>query len=226
MKTDILSRSYHNRILAFYEHLLSHYGEQHWWPCRRNDRWEIVSGAILTQNCAWRNVEKALLNLEKTNIVTPQNIIDAEDKILCDAIRPAGFFNQKSLYLKTMAEFFIENEKEYLISDDICNLRNRLLALKGTGRETADAILLYAFGKPIFVIDSYTRRAASRHLGIDGTIHYDKLQKIFMDALPRDVKIFNEYHALIVALAKESCKKSSCGDLCSKLEHKIQGFTK
>jgi len=96
-------------------------------------------------------------------------------------------------------------------------LRKELLAVKGVGRETADSILLYAFNKPIFVIDAYTRRIAERHLHLDGTLHYDTLQKIFMDALPADAAIYNEYHALIVALCKESCHKSGCGEICSEI---------
>ena len=102
-------------------------------------------------------------------------------------------------------------------SADVWALRKELLAVKGVGRETADSILLYAFNKPIFVIDAYTRRVAERHLHLDGTLHYDTLQKIFMDALPPDVAIYNEYHALIVALCKESCHKSACGEICSKI---------
>ena len=108
----------------------------------------------------------------------------------------------------------LERESAFEQSADVWTLRKELLAVKGVGRETADSILLYAFNKPIFVIDAYTRRVAERHLNLDGTLHYDILQKIFMDALPADVIIYNEYHALIVAFCKESCKKSSCGEIC------------
>jgi endonuclease-3 related protein len=116
-----------------------------------------------------------------------------------------------------MAAFMLERESAFEQSTDIWALRKELLSVKGVGRETADSILLYAFNKPIFVIDAYTRRIAQRHLHLDGTLHYDILQKIFMDALPSDVAIYNEYHALIVALCKESCHKSSCGEICKKL---------
>ena len=111
----------------------------------------------------------------------------------------------------------LEREAAFEQSADVWALRKELLAVKGVGRETADSILLYAFNKPTFVIDAYTRRVAERHLHLDGTLHYDTLQKIFMDALPADVAIYNEYHALIVALCKESCKKSACGEICSKI---------
>ena len=111
----------------------------------------------------------------------------------------------------------LERESAFEQSADVWALRQELLSVKGVGRETADSILLYAFNKPIFVIDAYTRRIAERHLHLNGTLHYDTLQKIFMDALPSDVAIYNEYHALIVALCKESCHKSSCGEICSKI---------
>ena len=111
----------------------------------------------------------------------------------------------------------LERESAFEQSADVWALRKELLSVKGVGRETADSILLYAFNKPIFVIDAYTRRVAERHLHLDETLHYDTLQKIFMDALPADVAIYNEYHALIVALCKESCKKSACGEICKKI---------
>ena len=116
-----------------------------------------------------------------------------------------------------MALFMLEREAAFEQSADVWALRKELLSVKGVGRETADSILLYAFNKPIFVIDAYTRRVAERHLHLDGTQHYDILQKIFMDAFPADVAIYNEYHALIVALCKESCKKSGCGEICKKI---------
>jgi endonuclease-3 related protein len=136
---------------------------------------------------------------------------------LQELIRPAGFFTQKCAYLKAMAAFMLERELAFEQSTDVWALRKELLAVKGVGRETADSILLYAFNKPIFVIDAYTRRVAERHLGLDGSVHYDILQKTFMDALPSDVTIYNEYHALIVALCKESCHKSGCSELCERL---------
>ena len=107
--------------------------------------------------------------------------------------------------------------KEFLRFDDVWALRKQLLEVKGVGRETADSVLLYAFNKPIFVIDAYTRRVAERHLDLDGSVHYDVLQKTFMDALPCDVVIYNEYHALIVALCKDSCHKFGCSELCERL---------
>ena len=204
-------------ITKLYEILFNLYGPQNWWPCKSGERWEIITGAILTQNTAWTNVEKAVENLLTENIMSPQKILEISDDKLQELIRPAGFFKQKCAYLKAMAQFIIEHESILEKSDDLWSLRKQLLAVKGVGRETADSILLYAFDKPIFVIDTYTRRMAKRHLGVDGSSPYDTLQKIFMEHLPHDAALYNEYHALIVALCKESCKKSGCGEICKKI---------
>lgn len=204
-------------IRQLFHTLLVHYGTQNWWPCQTGMRWEIITGAILTQNTAWTNVEKAIGNLLTANMLSPENILASPDEELQQRIRPAGFFAQKCAYLKAMAQFFLEHEDAFSKSDDVWALRKQLLTVKGVGRETADCILLYAFDKRIFVIDAYTRRVAERHLFLDGSLPYDSLQKIFMDALPPDLDIYNEYHALIVALCKDSCKKSSCGASCNML---------
>ena len=204
-------------IHNFFVTLLDYYGAQHWWPCQSGVRWEIIIGAILTQNTALTNVEKAIGNLLAENVLSPQRVLETLDAELQELIRLAGFFKQKCAYLKAVAQFIIDHEVDFEKSDDVWALRKQLLAVKGVGRETADSILLYAFNKPIFVIDAYTRRVAERHLGLDGSVHYDILQKTFMNALPGDVEIYNEYHALIVALCKESCRKSGCGEICSKI---------
>ena len=206
-----------NPIRKLFDILFDYYGPQDWWPCQTGARWEIIVGAILTQNTAWTNVEKAIGNLLSAGVMSPESVLVTPDTELQELIRPAGFFTQKCAYLKAMAAFMLEREVEFEQSADVWALRKELLAVKGVGRETADSILLYAFEKPIFVIDAYTRRVAARHLGLDGTLPYDILQKIFMDALLPDVAIFNEYHALIVALCKESCHKSGCGGVCLKI---------
>ena len=191
-------------IRNLFDILQQYDGPPHWWPCQSGARWEMITGAILTQNTAWTNVEKAVGNLLVAGVMSPQKVLKIPDAELQELIRPAGFFKQKCVYLNAMAQFIIDHESEFEKSDDVWALRKQLLAVKGVGRETADSILLYAFNKPIFVIDAYTRRVAERHLGLDGSVHYDVLQKTFMDALPPDVTIYNEYHALIVALCKES----------------------
>ena len=206
-----------NSIRKLFDILFEYYGPQKWWPCQTGLRWEIIVGAILTQNTAWTNVEKAIGNLLSADVMSPERVLATSDTELQELIRPAGFFTQKSAYLKAIAAFMLERESAFEQSADVWALRKELLAVKGVGRETADSILLYAFNKPIFVIDAYTRRVAERHLHLDGTLHYDILQKIFMDALPLNVAIYNEYHALIVALCKESCHKSGCDEICSKI---------
>ncbi|MBR7139171.1 MAG: hypothetical protein IKD44_06460 [Lentisphaeria bacterium] len=206
-----------NPIRKLFDILFDYYGPQKWWPCQTGLRWEIITGAILTQNTAWTNVEKAIGNLLVADVMSPESVLATPDEQLQELIRPAGFFTQKCAYLKAMAAFMLEREVAFEQSTDVWALRREMLAVKGVGRETADSILLYAFNKPIFVIDAYTRRIAERHLHLDGTLHYDTLQKFFMDALLPDVAIFNEYHALIVAFCKESCHKSGCGEICSKI---------
>ena len=204
-------------IQNLFQALLEIYGEQHWWPSKSGSRWEIAAGAVLVQNTAWNNVEKALANLEAARLMTPERVLAASDAELGEAIRSAGFFKAKSAYLKALAGFFIAHEAEYPASDDIPALRRKLLAVKGVGKETADDILLYAFQKPIFIIDAYTRRVAERHLHLDGTLPYEELQKIFMDALAPDAELYGEYHALILALCKDSCRKAGCGEVCKGL---------
>ena len=206
-----------NPIRKFFDVLFDCYGPQKWWPCQTGARWEIIIGAILTQNTAWTNVEKAIGNLLAADVMSSERVLATPDTELQELIRPAGFFTQKCAYLKAVAAFMLERESAFEQSADVWALRKELLSVKGVGRETADSILLYAFNKPIFVIDAYTRRVAERHLQLDGTQHYDILQKIFMDALPADVAIYNEYHALIVALCKDSCHKSKCGEICMTL---------
>ncbi len=204
-------------MLTLFLCLFDIYGEQHWWPSKSGKRWEIVAGAVLVQNTAWINVEKALNNLEAAGLMSPDGILSVPDDDLREIIRPAGFFKQKSVYLKAAAEFFRTHEKAFLRSKDIPAMRQQLLAVKGIGRETADDILLYAFKKPIFIIDAYTRRVAERHLGLNGKLPYEALQKLFMDELPPDADLYGEYHALILALCKDSCRKSGCGEVCRSL---------
>lgn len=206
-----------NAIAALYEQLYRHYGPQHWWPCRSGRRWEIIAGALLTQNCAWRNVEQALRNLEQAGVNTPDAMLATPPETLEPLVRPAGFFRQKIRALREAADFFRRYEAEFIVSEETWILRRRLLAVRGVGEETADAILLYAFGKPLFVIDAYTRRVAQRHLALDGTMPYARLQQVFMAALPAEVAIYQEYHALLVEFCKNSCRKNGCGTHCGEL---------
>ncbi len=204
-------------IRKLFDLLFAIYGEQHWWPSKSGTRWEIVAGAVLVQNTAWCNVEKALANLEVADRMSPESVLALPDDELRELIRPAGFFKAKCAYLKAAAAFFLSHEADFLKSADIPALRRQLLSVKGVGEETADDILLYAFKKPVFIIDAYTRRVAARHLHLDGTLPYEELQKIFMDALAPDADLYGDYHALILALCKDSCRKSGCGETCRRI---------
>ncbi|AEA34527.1 endonuclease III domain-containing protein [Hippea maritima] len=191
-------------LLEVFNKLLDRYGKQHWWPAQTKD--EVVIGAILTQNTAWKNVEKAIDNLKKARLCSLNDINKAELDLIKEAIKPAGFFNQKGLYLKNVATFFHKHGGfDQLSKFNASKLRELLLSIKGVGRETADSILLYAFEKPMFVVDAYTKKFLKRH-EILTSDDYELVQRFFMENLPKDVGLFNEYHALIVKNAKEYCR--------------------
>lgn len=195
--------------LSMYESMLSALGPQHWWPGQT--RFEIAMGAILTQNTAWTNVEKAIANLRKERMLSAKAMNAAPKTRLAAAIRPSGYYNQKAKKLKCFLSFF---ERKYgssfkeMANQTAPNLRKELLSIHGIGPETADSILLYALEKPIFVVDAYTRRIFSRHGFCKPDEDYHDLQRFFMERLPQDVSLFNEYHALIVHTGKNFCKKS------------------
>jgi endonuclease-3 related protein len=188
-------------MLDIFNRLVETYGEQGWWP---GEGFEIVVGAVLTQNTTWKNAEKAIERMREAKLLEPERIVETESTALKEAIRPAGFYNQKAKYLRAIAEFVIGRNK---VS------RNTLLELHGIGKETADSIMLYAYELPIFVIDAYTKRLC-RRLGVIDTENYDKLQQFFMKHLPQDVELYKEFHALIVKHCKEVCKKKPRCKIC------------
>jgi len=195
-------------FVAIYRRLLEHYGPQHWWPAETP--FEVVVGAILTQNTAWSNVERAIANLKAAAPLTPEQLASTPLETLETRIRPAGFFRQKATRLQALARLLESRcggDVATLCAGDLDAARQRLLALHGIGPETADAILLYAAGRPSFVIDAYTRRLFGRLGLLAGTASYATLRARFMAALPADPALFNEYHALIVAHAKARCRK-------------------
>ena len=199
-----------------YRKLYSHFGAQYWWPAK--SRFEVIVGAILTQNTNWQNVEKAIKNLKKAKALNAQKLHRMPKEKIARLIRPSGFFNIKSGRLKEFLRFFFENyngDIRRLIKQDKQILREQLLSVKGIGPETADSILLYALDKPVFVVDAYTRRVLARHKIIAQDADYDEVQNLFSKNLKIEVKLFNEYHALIVRLAKVYCLKNNpkC-DLC------------
>ena len=197
-------------ILKFYQKLYRHFGPQHWWP--GETPFEVMVGAILTQNTAWKNVERAIENLKKENALSPEEINKMNIEKLAQLIKPSGFYNLKAKRLKSFIERFMEDfhgDIQGMKKLEKRRLREWLLSIPGIGRETADSIILYAIEKPIFVVDAYTRRIFSRHGFIKGDEDYDEIQEIFHKNLPVDTGLFNEYHALIVRLGKDYCKKQN-----------------
>lgn len=199
-------------IQSAYDALFTRWGPQHWWPART--RLEMMFGAILTQNTAWTNVEKAIAILRKNGALNFNTGEQATEQQIAEWIRPAGYFNQKAGYIKTMTGAIRRDfggSINKLFALDTPTLRKTLLSWKGVGPETADSILLYAAKRPVFVIDAYTKRFLVRHGVCDKKASYDSMAKLFIDNLPEDVQLFNEYHALIVKLGKEHCNtKPKC----------------
>lgn len=200
------------QLLEIYKLLLERFGPQHWWP--GETQFEIIVGAILTQNTNWTNVEKAIANLKATGNLTPEKLHNLEQPELAELIRPAGYYRLKAARLNSFIDWLFEECDGELASIEgrhTGRLRAELLAVKGIGPETADSILLYAFDRPVFVVDAYTARIAARHGLIEPGADYEQLQDLFESSLPRDVRLFNEYHALLVRLGKEFCKpKAKC----------------
>ena len=197
------------KLLEIYQRLYKAFGSQHWWPA--DEPFEVMVGAILTQNTNWQNVEKAIAALKKNKVLDSQKLNRMPQKKLAKLIRPAGYFNIKAKRLKNFLKFYLENYKADIrrmrVADTLI-LRNELLGVNGIGEETADSILLYALNKPVFVVDAYTKRIYSRHRFIPEGSSYQAVQEFFMQNLKNDVQLFNEYHALLVKLGKDFCLKS------------------
>lgn len=222
-------------LRSLYDRLRHHYGPQGWWPttpadgCRPRyypdcaarhlgpaQQWEIAVGAVLTQNTAWRNAEQALISLHGSGIRSPRTLLAQEPRRLAELLRPSGYYNQKAARLRDLAghlESRYDGRVERWLRRPAATLRPELLGLKGIGPETADCILLYGAGYPFFVIDAYTRRLCFR-LGLTGeAAEYADLQNLFVRALPRDVALYNEYHALLVRQGVEHCRaRPRCPD--------------
>ncbi|MHC4693507.1 MAG: endonuclease III domain-containing protein [Planctomycetota bacterium] len=200
------------QLTEIYQLLFDSFGPQHWWPGQ--SQFEIITGAILTQNTSWANVEKAIANLKSANCLTPEKLYHLDVSQLANFIRPAGYYNIKTKRLKNFINWLFDNYHGQLTNLETVNtdqLRAELLSINGIGFETADSILLYAFEKPVFVVDAYTARIAFRHQLIEPDANYEQLRELFQSNLPEDVKLFNEYHALLVRVGKEFCKpKAKC----------------
>ena len=192
-----------------YQRIFSSFGPQRWWPA--DSPFEVIVGAILTQNTNWSNVEKAIKNLKKAKVLEAKKLYRLSHSKLAGLIRPLGYFNIKAGRLKEFLRFFLQNyqgDLKKMKEKKGGVLREELLAVKGIGPETADSILLYALNRPIFVVDAYTRRIFSRHGFIKDDASYSQIQNLFMKSVKNDVELFNEYHALLVRLGKDFCLKS------------------
>ena len=219
-----------NELIHIYHKLHSHFGPQHWWPVTldgeirpkyhkrvnltEKQKLEICFGAILTQNTSWKNVEKAIINLNKNDLIDFNKILQINNKKLAEIIKSSGYHNQKAEKLKNFCEFLIKNydaDLGLLFKNNTEELRKQLLSINGIGPETADSIILYAAKKPIFVVDAYSKRIFNR-IGFKEKT-YDEFQRLFHENLPNSEKLFNEYHALLVELGKSTCKRLPlCGN--------------
>lgn len=199
MKPEILCR--------VYDLLLDELGPQNWWPAET--AFEVVVGAVLTQQTKWANVEKAIDGLKEHDLLEVQALAKADVALLEELVRCCGFYRQKASRLKGIAMFFAEHGMEKVFSMHIEQIRSTMLSLKGIGNETADSIVLYAANKPKFVIDAYTTRMM-KCIGIQG--NYMQLQGMFEKELPTDVDIYKEYHALIVEYSKAYCGRNRCSE--------------
>jgi endonuclease-3 related protein len=203
-------------LADIYCRLLGRFGPQHWWPAE--EPFEVIVGAILTQSAAWGNVEKAIKNLRGAGALSPQALRKLPRAKLAELVYPCGYYNAKALKLKAFALWLgnhYQDDLNKLFALGAADLRRHLLDVHGIGQETADSIILYAAGKPVFVIDAYTRRIMGR-LGLaPERDSYAAYQALFMENLPGDAKIFNEYHALLVCLGKKVCRRQPlCADCC------------
>ena len=196
------------RLQQYYAALTERFGPQHWWPART--RLEIILGAILTQNTAWRNAAGAIKSLREAGLLSWRGLREASQAELEEAVRPAGFYRQKAKAIRNFVDWLAQVHGSSLskaFSLPPAELRRQLLEIKGLGPETADAILLYAGRQPFFVADAYTRRILSRHGLLSDRPSYDEAQRFLHEHLPQDHSLFNEFHALLVAAGKEHCRR-------------------
>ena len=204
-----------DRLNQIYKLLLKAYGPQKWWPAESS--LEVMVGAVLTQNTNWQGVERAIANLKRVNLLDPHKLKAIPTEELSRLIKPAGYFNLKARRLKNLIGMVVEaygGDLTAMGQMETAQLRQELLLVNGVGPETADSILLYAFHRPIFVVDTYTYRVTSRHGLIEEEVNYQSLQDLFMHHLPLDVDMFNEYHALLVRVGKLHCKRKARCEGC------------
>lgn len=212
-KTRSLNRATSQRLMEMFDLLLNHFGPQNWWPAE--NELEIMVGAVLTQNTNWKNVEKALGNLREGNLLSLDALHSVTSTSLAESIKPAGCYNVKATRLKNLISFIMgkySGDISRFLKEETEGLRDGLLSVRGIGPETADSIVLYAAQRPVFIVDTYTHRILHRHDFVEDQVTYHDLQELFMDNLPDDVELFNEFHALIVKTGKEFCRRRpKCG---------------
>lgn len=205
------------QLRQVFDLLLATYGKQHWWPAET--AFEVMVGAVLTQNTAWSNVERAIANLKGAGVLHQHGILDLSKDELAELIRPSGYFNVKAQRLQNFCRFLAENGGECALRETAMqDARAMLLSINGVGAETADDIMLYALEQPVFVVDAYTRRIFSRLGVLGGDEGYEEIRTGFEKALGPHVLLFKEYHALIVRHGKETCKTKPHCDQCGLVE--------
>jgi endonuclease-3 related protein len=200
----------YSRLTDVYRRLFDAFGPQHWWP--GDSPLEVMIGAVLTQNTNWQNVERAIRNLREADLLDPHTLYEVPPEELEDLIRPAGYFRVKARRLRSLLEFLIERYNgslDAMFQTSLSELRGQLLGVHGIGPETADSILLYAGGLPSFVVDAYTHRIFARHGWIGYEADYQEIQDYIQGELPQEVQLYNEYHALLVRLGKDFCRKTN-----------------
>ena len=215
MKNELPHSLSGQRLMEMYELLFERFGPQHWWP--GETELEIVIGAVLAQNTSWKNVEKAIENLKRKELLSVPALESCDFAALAEEVRPAGYYNLKAKRLKNLIHMVAEEfrgDLGVMFKENPRAIRERLLSVNGIGRETADSILLYAAGMPFFVVDGYTHRILFRHGMVEEQCTYEDLQSLFMDNLPEDPKLYNEFHALIVRTGKDLCRRIPKCEIC------------
>jgi endonuclease-3 related protein len=202
-------------LLKIYELLNGYFGDLHWWPA--DSPFEVMVGAILTQNTAWTNVEKAISALKKQELLSPDALLRIDETILAGIIRPSGYYHIKAKRLKSLVQFFISEyagKIDRMCKEDLTVLREKLLKVRGVGPETADSIILYACRKPVFISDEYTKRILQRHRITPEDADGSQIRTLFMSHLPHIASLFNQFHALLVHTGKMFCRKTPKCDCC------------
>ncbi len=194
-------------LMEVYSSLRKAFGHRNWWPA--DGPFEVIIGAILTQNVSWKNAARAIGNLKAAGLMSPEALHASRPGEIAPLIKPSRFYNVKAAKIKSFMDFFYREyggDLEAMAAEEPVVLRKKLLAVKGLGQETVDCILLYACGKPVFVVDAYTKRVLLRYGALKGDPSYEDIQKYFMENLPRDTALYNDYHAQVVHLGHSICR--------------------